>query len=70
MTRVMARPVLMTIASVAVLLLLASPVLQLRTGITDITGFPDSIDGVAGIKLLNEKWPQGTDLQLAVAQRF
>ena len=27
--------------------------------------FPDSIDGVAGIKLLNEKWPQGTELQLA-----
>ena len=44
-----------------VLLLLASPVLGLRTGITDITAFPDSIDGVAGIKLLNEKWPQGTD---------
>jgi uncharacterized membrane protein YdfJ with MMPL/SSD domain len=65
-TRVMARPVLMTVASVAVLLLLASPVLFLRTGITDITAFPDSIDGVAGIKLLNEKWPQGTDLQLQV----
>jgi RND superfamily putative drug exporter len=65
-TRVMARPVLMTVASVAFLLLLASPVLFLRTGITDITAFPDSIDGVAGIKLLNEKWPQGTELQLAV----
>ena len=50
----------------ALLLLLASPVLSLRTGITDITAFPDSIDGVAGIKLLNEKWPQGTELQLQV----
>ena len=50
----------------ALLLLIASPVLHLRTGITDITGFPDSIDGVAGIKLLNEKWPQGTELQLQV----
>ncbi len=65
-TRVMARPVLMTVASVGVLLILASPVLSLRTGITDITAFPDSIDGVAGIKLLNEKWPQGTELQLQV----
>src|SRR4051794_25335071 len=65
-TRVMARPVAMTIVSVAFLLLLASPVLFLRTGITDITAFPDSIDGVAGIKLLNEKWPQGTNLQLQV----
>ena len=65
-TRVMARPVVMTVLSVAVLLLLASPVLFLRTGITDITAFPDSIDGVAGIKLLNEKWPQGTELHLQV----
>ena len=65
-TRVMARPVLMTVLSVGVLLLLASPVLFLRTGITDITAFPDSIDGVAGIKLLNEKWPQGTELHLQV----
>src|SRR4051794_37276925 len=65
-TRVMGRPVVMTVVSAGVLLLLASPVLFLRTGITDITSFPDSIDGVAGIKLLNEKWPQGTDLQLQV----
>ncbi|MFL5678241.1 MAG: MMPL family transporter, partial [Chloroflexota bacterium] len=65
-TRVMARPVTMTVVSVAFLLLLASPVLFLRTGITDITAFPDSIDGVAGIKLVNEKWPQGTNLQLQV----
>jgi len=65
-TGVMRRPVVMTLLSVAVLLLLASPVLSLRTGITDITAFPDSIDGVAGIKLLNEKWPQGTELQLQV----
>ncbi len=65
-TWVMRRPVPMTMASVALLLLLASPVLQLRTGITDITAFPDSIDGVAGIKLLNEKWPEGTELQLQV----
>jgi RND superfamily putative drug exporter len=64
---VMARPVPMTILSAGLLLILALPVLQLRTGITDITGFPASIDGVAGIKLLNEKWPQGTDLQLQVA---
>ncbi len=65
-TGVMRRPVVMTVLSVAFLLLLASPVLSLRTGITDITAFPDSIDGVAGIKLLNEKWPQGTELQLQV----
>ena len=65
-TWVMARPVPMTILSTVLLLALASPVLHLRTGITDITAFPDSIDGVAGIKLLNEKWPQGTELTLDV----
>ena len=65
-TWVMARPVPMTILSTVFLLALASPVLHLRTGITDITAFPDSIDGVAGIKLLNEKWPQGTELTLDV----
>lgn len=65
-TAVMARPIALTILSAAMLLAVASPVLHLRTGVTDITAFPESIDGVAGIKLLNEKWPQGTDLQLAV----
>jgi RND superfamily putative drug exporter len=65
-TWVMARPIPMTIVSVAILLVLASPVLQLRTGITDITAFPPTIDGVAGIRLLNEKWPQGTELTLQV----
>ncbi len=65
-TAVMARPIPLTVVSVAILLALASPVLHLRTGVTDITGFPDSIDGVAGVKLLDEKWPEGTELQLAV----
>jgi len=65
-TWVMARPIPMAILSTAILLALASPVLHLRTGITDITAFPDSIDGVAGIRLLDEKWPQGTELTLDV----
>ena len=65
-TAVMARPVLMLGASGLALILLAAPVLHLRTGLTDITGFPSSIDGVAGIKLVDEKWPKGTDLHLDV----
>ena len=64
---VMSRPVVMVIASAALLLALAFPILlHLRIGVTDITGFPKTIDGVAGILLLNEKWPQGTDLRLDV----
>jgi len=65
-TRVMARPVPMTILSAGFLILLALPVLQLRTGTSDLTAFPDTIDGIAGYNLLNEKWPQGLELQLQI----
>ena len=65
-TAVMARPMRMLAASAALLVALAIPVLHLRIGLTDITGFPSSIDGVAGIRLINEKWPQGQDLRLDV----
>jgi len=65
-TSVMARAVPMTVLSAGFLILLALPVLHLRTGTTDISAFPDTIDGVAGIKLLNQKWPQGTELQLQI----
>jgi RND superfamily putative drug exporter len=63
---VMRRPVRMLIASAVLLLALAVPILGLRIGLTDITGFPSSIDGVAGIRLLNEKFPRGTDMRLDV----
>ncbi len=64
---VMRRPVVMVVGSAVLLLALAFPILlDLRIGVTDITGFPKTIDGVAGIRLLNEKWPQGTDLRLDV----
>ena len=63
---VMARPIRLTIVSAGALLLLAAPVLHLKTGLTDISAFPDSIDGVAGYMVLQDKWPEGTELQLAV----
>jgi RND superfamily putative drug exporter len=65
-TTVMRQPVAMIAVSGVLLLALASPILHLRIGLTDITGFPKSIDGVAGIRLMSEKWPQGTDLRLDV----
>jgi len=65
-TAVMRRPIAMVAVSATLLLVLAFPILHLRIGLTDISGFPKSIDGVAGILLLNEKWPQGTDLRLDV----
>jgi RND superfamily putative drug exporter len=63
---VMARPVILTIVSAAVLLAVASPALRLRTGTTDITGLPSTIDGIAGVKLIDEKYPFGQDLTLDV----
>ena len=65
-TAVMARPVAMTVVSALLLLALASPVARLRIGVTDVTGFPPSVDGIAGILVLQEKFPQGTDLRLDV----
>lgn len=65
-TAVMGRPIRLMVLSAAALLALGSPVLHLRTGITDISAFPASIDGIAGINLLNEKWPHGLELQLQV----
>lgn len=63
---VMGRPVILTILSGAVLLAIASPALRLRTGTTEITGLPSTIDGIAGVKLIDEKFPFGQDLTLDV----
>jgi RND superfamily putative drug exporter len=63
---VMRRPARLALAATVVLLLLASPILHLRIGVTDFTGFPGQIDGVQAVKLLNAKWPQGTTLSLDV----
>ncbi len=48
------------------MIVLAVPIFNLRIGLTDITGFPSSVDGVAGIRLVDAKWPQGNDLHLNV----
>ena len=64
---VMRRPIPLAIGAIVVLLLLASPAIHLRIGITDITSFPDRIDGVQAIKMLYAKWPQGSTENLQVA---
>jgi uncharacterized membrane protein YdfJ with MMPL/SSD domain len=65
-TTVMRRPARWAALSAGFLLFLAIPVLQLRLGITDFTSFPNQIDGVQAVKLLDAKWPQGTTLSLQV----
>jgi RND superfamily putative drug exporter len=63
---VMRRPAITAVVATALLLLLASPVLSLRLGTTDITAFPESIDGVQAIEALRTHWPQGSTLTMDV----
>ena len=65
-TGVMRRPVRLLLVATVGLLILAGPITQLRIGVTDFTSFPDQIDGVQAVKLLNAHWPQGSTLSLQV----
>ena len=64
--RVMAHPVISFVAAGSLLLVMAVPALRLHIGQSDFASFPDSIDSVQGINLLNEKWPTGSTLTLQV----
>jgi uncharacterized membrane protein YdfJ with MMPL/SSD domain len=65
---VMRHPWRYAVLATAFMLVLAYPWIHLRIGLTDFTSFPDEIDGVQAVKLIDEKWPQGgiQDLQVAV----
>jgi len=63
---VMRHPIVYAVVASVALLATASPVLRLHIGQTDFSSFPDSIDSVVALRYLNEKWPQGTTLDLDV----
>jgi uncharacterized membrane protein YdfJ with MMPL/SSD domain len=63
---VMRRPVIAAAGTALVLIAIASPVVRLHMGQADFTSFPDSLDGVQAVNLLNEKWPSGSTLDLSV----
>jgi uncharacterized membrane protein YdfJ with MMPL/SSD domain len=63
---VMRRPVIAFLVAGAALVAVSIPTSRLHMGQTDFDSFPDSIDAVAGVNLLNEKWPQGSTLALQV----
>ena len=65
-TTVMRHPIPWALGSAAFLLLLASPWLHLRIGVTDFTSFPDEIDGVQAVKMLDAGWPRGSTESLQV----
>jgi RND superfamily putative drug exporter len=59
-------PVVFGGATALLLLAVASPVTRLHLGQSDLSSFPDTVDSVRAIRLMNEKWPQGTTLALDV----
>ena len=63
---VMSRPWISAVAASALLLALASPVLHMQLGESDLTTFPESVDGVQAVEALQAHWPQGTLLTLEV----
>jgi uncharacterized membrane protein YdfJ with MMPL/SSD domain len=63
---VMRRPVIAFVLSGGLLLAMAVPALRLHLGQSDFASFPDSIDAVQGVNLLDEKWPEGSTLALQV----
>jgi uncharacterized membrane protein YdfJ with MMPL/SSD domain len=62
----MRRPVLSFVVSAGILLAMTTPVLRLQLGQSDFSSFPDSIDSVQAIALMDEKWPEGSTLLLQV----
>jgi RND superfamily putative drug exporter len=62
----MRHPVPYAATTTVLLLGIASPALGLRLGQADFSAFPDSIDGVQALAVLNEKWPSGSTLDLSV----
>ena len=63
---VMRHPVVTFLVAAAVLIAIASPTARLHMGQSDFASFPDSIDSVQAVNLLNEKWPEGSTLALEV----
>jgi RND superfamily putative drug exporter len=63
---VMRHPVVTFLVAAAVLIAIASPTARLHMGQSDFASFPDSIDSVKAVNLLNEKWPEGSTLALEV----
>ncbi|MDQ3408145.1 MAG: MMPL family transporter [Chloroflexota bacterium] len=62
----MALPILSFALSAGLLLAMASPVLRLQLGQSDFSAFPDSVDSVQAVALMNEKWPEGSTLRLQI----
>jgi RND superfamily putative drug exporter len=63
---VMRQPVIAFVGATALLVALAIPVIRLHLGQADFSSFPDSLDSVQAVNLLNEKFPTGSGLELSM----
>ena len=63
---VMRHPVATFLVAAGLLIAIALPAGRLHMGQSDFASFPDSIDGVQAVNLLDEKWPEGSTLALQV----
>jgi uncharacterized membrane protein YdfJ with MMPL/SSD domain len=63
---VMRRPLLAAGVAALALVVVATPVTRLHMGQADFTSFPDSLDSVQAVNVLNQKWPSGSGLDLSV----
>jgi RND superfamily putative drug exporter len=64
---VMRNPLVFALLSAGLMIALASPVTRIHLGQGDLSSFPNSLDVVQAVNLMNEKWPTGTTLTLDVA---
>ena len=63
---VMRHPVVTFLVAASLLVAIAVPATRLHMGQSDFASFPDSIDSVQAVNLLDEKWPEGSTLALQV----
>jgi RND superfamily putative drug exporter len=63
---VMRRPLLWTAVVATLMIAAGTPVTRLHLGQSDFESFPDDLDAVQAINLLDARWPTGSTLELQV----
>ncbi len=63
---VMGRPIIAAVVAGGLLIVLASPFVRLHMGQADFSSFPDTLDSVQAVNLLNAKYPTGSGLEISM----
>jgi uncharacterized membrane protein YdfJ with MMPL/SSD domain len=64
--KVMRRPLAFMLVTLAALLTLSLPMLNLNLGTNGIDSYPGSLEGIRAAQLMDKKWPEGSNLKLYV----